>query len=144
MKHSDYRASLEHDPLYIKGLKAFKTKFALSDAVLKARMDHNWSQAELAKRVGTRQANISRIEAGNANPTLDLVHRLLDVLDVNILFTPAREARAIAICDQVYNDYSGIPVDWPSKSTKTSTAINRTFTGYQTAPKAEVLNVKQH
>jgi len=142
MKHSDYLASLEHDPLFQKGLKSFRLKFALSDAVLKARLDHNWSQAELAKRVGTRQANISRIEAGNANPTLDLIHRLVEVLDINIIFAPGGEARASAIWDQVYNDYSGIPVDWSSRSTKTSIAVTRNFAGYQIAPKTDGLNVR--
>lgn len=144
MKHSDYRASLEHDPHYIKGKKGLKTKFALGDAILRARLDHGWSQAELAKRVGTKQANISRIEAGTTNPTLDLIHRLLEALDVNIRFTPAREAQSIALYGQVYNDYIGIPVEWPSKSTVASIAINRTYTGYQTAPKTEVLNEKRH
>jgi transcriptional regulator with XRE-family HTH domain len=115
MKFRDYRASVERDPRYIKGYKALKTRFALGDAILRARMDHQWSQADLAKRVGTRQANISRVEAGTANPTLDLVNRLLDTLGISILFTKASET-AQAVCD-----YEGNPVEWPSAAI-TSTA----------------------
>jgi len=142
MKHSDYRASLEHDPLYIKGLKAFKTKFALSDAVLKARMDHNWSQAELAKRVGTRQANISRIEAGTSNPTLDLVHRLLEALNLTIIIAPVIESTSVAMSTNQYYDFDGKTVDWPSAVRATSTADNRIDEGNSTVIMMDVINDK--
>jgi transcriptional regulator with XRE-family HTH domain len=89
MKHSDYRDSIKNDPQYQEGLNEYKTRFALGDAILNARMDRGWSQEILAKRVGTKQANISRIEAGTANPTLDLIHRLLDALGLSICIVPA-------------------------------------------------------
>lgn len=126
MKLSDYRASLEHDPSYVKGLKAFKTKFTLSDAILKARMDHDWSQAELAKLVGTKQANISRIEAGTANPTLDLVHRLLAALNLSIIIVPSSlTLPSIAHSAIEYCDYDGNTINWPTALIASSTANNK-------------------
>ena len=89
MKYTDYRRQIEQDPEYRAGKNALKIYFALGDAVLRARITRGWSQAELAEKVGTKQANISRIEAGIANPTLSLIQKLTDVLQLNVLFTPA-------------------------------------------------------
>jgi ribosome-binding protein aMBF1 (putative translation factor) len=55
--------------------------------VLYARMAKGWSQSELARRVETKQANISRIEASLANPTFDLIRRLCDVLEIEVTFS---------------------------------------------------------
>ncbi len=43
-------------------------------------MEQNISQRELADRMGTKQANISRLENGNANPSLDFLKRLAKAL----------------------------------------------------------------
>jgi transcriptional regulator with XRE-family HTH domain len=40
------------------------------------------SQAQLAERIGTERSNISRIESGAHNPTLDMILRIADALDV--------------------------------------------------------------
>lgn len=45
-------------------------------AVMRARLEAGMSQAELAKKVGTGQAVISRIENGSVSPTLDMFTRL--------------------------------------------------------------------
>lgn len=45
-------------------------------ALARARRDAGLSQAALAKKVGTGQAVISRIENGTMSPTLDMVGRL--------------------------------------------------------------------
>jgi transcriptional regulator with XRE-family HTH domain len=50
--------------------------------VLRARLEKGWTQTELARRVGTKQANISRIEAGLANPTLELVQKVCKALEI--------------------------------------------------------------
>ena len=88
MKHTDYVNEIEKDPQYRLGKEALKARFALGDAVLRARIERGWSQTELAARVGTKQANISRIEAGLANPTLDLIQKIIRVLELGIEFPP--------------------------------------------------------
>jgi len=39
--------------------------------------------------VGTKQATISRIEAGLANPTLSLIRKILQALDLDLKIQPA-------------------------------------------------------
>lgn len=53
-----------------------------------ARKARNISQIELSKRSGVIQADISRIENGKANPTMNVLERLANALGmkVNISF----------------------------------------------------------
>ncbi len=53
-----------------------------------ARKARNISQAELSRKSGVIQADISRIETGKANPTINVLRRLADALemDVNLSF----------------------------------------------------------
>jgi transcriptional regulator with XRE-family HTH domain len=84
MKLSDYRAKLVENQEYVAAEKELKARFELGNAVLRGRIKRGWSQSDLAEEVGTKQANISRIEAGLANPTLDLIQRLCEVLDLEL------------------------------------------------------------
>jgi transcriptional regulator with XRE-family HTH domain len=86
MKYSDYRKKLKNKAEFQETIEQLNYRFTLGDAVLEARLKKSWSQTELARRAGTKQANISRIEAGMGNPTLDLIKRLCDVLDLEINF----------------------------------------------------------
>ncbi len=89
MKHSDFVQEIEKDPEYQEAKEALKALFALGDAVLRARIERGWSQTELARRVGTKQANISRIESGLGNPTFNLLQKILKVLDLEVHFIPS-------------------------------------------------------
>ena len=90
MKYIDFIEKIEKDPEYYQAKEALRTHFALGDAILRARIQHGWTQTELAERVGTKQANISRIEAGQGNPTLNLLQKLMRVLELDVNFTPAQ------------------------------------------------------
>jgi transcriptional regulator with XRE-family HTH domain len=87
MKLNEYRNQLEESKEYTNARRDLKLHFALADAVLKARTKKSLTQKELAKAIGTKQANISRIEAGLANPTLDFITKLTTVLDFEIEFS---------------------------------------------------------
>lgn len=65
-------------------------EFALIDALIKARAKKNLTQKQLAKKIGTKQSVISRLEIGKANPTFSFLKRLAKALNSNleIHFTP--------------------------------------------------------
>lgn len=48
--------------------------------IITARKEQNMTQAELAKRVGTQKSNISRLESGNYNPSLDFLSKVAESL----------------------------------------------------------------
>lgn len=47
--------------------------------ILKLRKQKGISQAELAKKVGTKQSNIARIEAGQQNFSIDTLEKIASV-----------------------------------------------------------------
>jgi len=59
---------------------ALKPEFALIRAVIKRRLEKKMSQKELAKRLGTKQSAISRLESGRGNPTVSFLRNLASAL----------------------------------------------------------------
>jgi ribosome-binding protein aMBF1 (putative translation factor) len=87
MKLSEFRQKLQANPEYVEAVEELQLQFELANSVLKARLKKGWSQTDLANAVGTKQANISRIESGLANPTITLVQKLIKKLDLEIKIT---------------------------------------------------------
>lgn len=53
--------------------KKLKPRYEIIEQIIQARKDQNMTQSELAKLVGTQKSNISRLESGNYNPSLDFL-----------------------------------------------------------------------
>ncbi|MDR1917337.1 MAG: helix-turn-helix transcriptional regulator [Synergistaceae bacterium] len=47
-------------------------------AIIAARIEQNLTQAELAKKTGIRQSNLSRIENGNCSPTVATLQQIAE------------------------------------------------------------------
>ncbi|MBD5509219.1 MAG: helix-turn-helix transcriptional regulator [Lachnospiraceae bacterium] len=67
--------------------KEFKTEYERLESryeaieqIVRARKEQNMTQEELAKRVGTQKSNISRLESGNYNPSLDFLVKVAESL----------------------------------------------------------------
>ena len=58
--------------------------------MIDARLSQNLTQKELSERTGIAQAEISKLENGTRNPSIKLLQRLADGMDMvlNITFTP--------------------------------------------------------
>lgn len=114
MKLNSYLNKIQEDQEYIETKDELSLHFELANAILKARLEKGWSQKELAIAVGTKQANISRIEAGLANPTLSLIHRLVKVLELELSIKPVTINYSAKFSSE--NDsVSSIRVDnWPA------------------------------
>ena len=55
---------------------ALEPEFAIIQAMINARKTAGLTQKQLAERTGIAQADISRLENGNANPSLKTLQRL--------------------------------------------------------------------
>lgn len=64
------------DPEWRNAYEEENARRAGARALMRARLEAGMSQAALAKKVGTGQAVISRIENGSVSPTLDMFGRL--------------------------------------------------------------------
>jgi len=64
------------NPAFRKAWEESKPEYLLACAMIEKRLAKKLSQRQLAKKVKTTQAVISRIESMNANPSLFLLKRL--------------------------------------------------------------------
>jgi DNA-binding XRE family transcriptional regulator len=72
------------DPEFRKEYEALGPEFELIESIIIRRMELKMSQEELAAKVGTGQAAISRLESGNANPTLASIAEIAEALDAEL------------------------------------------------------------
>ncbi len=88
--HEQFRKRLLAKPGVRRAYEELQPEFAIVRAIVEARAKKNISQEELAKRMGTGQAVISRLEGANASPSLSLIKRLANALNlkVELRFTP--------------------------------------------------------
>ena len=63
-------------PEFKKEYDLLEVEFAIIDAIFKARETTGMTQKELAEITGIAQADISRLETGNANPSLKTLQKL--------------------------------------------------------------------
>lgn len=64
------------DPKFKKEWDDSEMEYQLMMMVLKARNEQNLTQSELAERTGIRQSNISRIEKGQAMPSISTLNKI--------------------------------------------------------------------
>lgn len=64
------------DPEYTEEYNALAEKFAIASAVMAARCHAGLTQAELAKRMGTTQSVIARLETGRSRPSTSTLEKL--------------------------------------------------------------------
>lgn len=89
MKYKGYKVyTFEEDlkkrlknPKFRKEWEDSEVEYQLSCRLIEARLKNKLSQRDLAKKVGTSQAAISRIEGMNGNPSLSLLKRISAALD---------------------------------------------------------------
>ena len=72
------------EPDFRREYEAIGPKFELIESIIKRRIELKMSQEELAAKVGTGQAAISRLERGNANPTLASLVEIAAALEANL------------------------------------------------------------
>ena len=86
----EVKRDLLKDPEVRREYERLKPEYEIIKAMIEARKKKTTTQAKLAKKLGTTQSAIARVESGNGNPTLKFMHRLADALDMKleIRFTP--------------------------------------------------------
>jgi DNA-binding XRE family transcriptional regulator len=89
-RKSDFQIGLEKDLQNLEFKKewdALELEFQIQAALMQARIDADMTQAELAKKSGVRQSNISRIESGAVLPRLDTLETLARALGKQLKIT---------------------------------------------------------
>ena len=90
MTLKEYKNKRMQDPAFAKEYEALQPEMNIIRAIIDARISQNLTQKELSERTGIAQEEISRLENGTRNPSIRLLQRLADGMDMvlNISFTP--------------------------------------------------------
>ena len=78
------------DNEFVKEYEAIQPELDVIRAIVDARTSQNMTQKELAERTGINQADISKLENGTRNPSVNLLKRLAEGLGMalKIEFVP--------------------------------------------------------
>lgn len=89
-KYDDFLNEQLQDDEFKKEYENQQPEFDVIRALVEARISRNLTQKELAERTGIHQADISKLENGTRNPSVNLLKRLAEGLDMmlKIEFVP--------------------------------------------------------
>ncbi|TEU16200.1 MAG: helix-turn-helix domain-containing protein [Dehalococcoidia bacterium] len=82
--YDEFEAELLKKPEIRKEYEALKPKYDMVRILIARRSKLGMSQTELARRIGTRQPAISRLEKGDYNTTLSTLLRATEALGLDI------------------------------------------------------------
>ncbi len=79
---SEVKKELMKNPQFVKEYEAIQPEMDIIRALVDARTSRNITQQELAEKTGINQADISKIENGTRNPSINLLKRLAEGMDM--------------------------------------------------------------
>lgn len=83
----EVKGDLLKDPEFAEEVKKLEPEYQIINQLIKARTEQNMTQEELARKIGTKQGNISRLEKGNANPSLQFLKKVARGLGKELLIS---------------------------------------------------------
>jgi len=83
-KFKELKKSILKDEQVARYYKDLEPKYVVISQVIKARLQKGFSQEALAKKIGTKQSAISRLESGNYNPSLAFLTKVSKALGVKL------------------------------------------------------------
>ncbi|MGM4982565.1 helix-turn-helix domain-containing protein [Rhizobium sp. 11_C7_N12_5] len=88
-KIAELKKKLMNNPEFRQEYEKADAEFQLVEALIGARTKANLSQAELARRIGTTQSAIARLEGGGVSPSLNTLRRYAEAtgskLEINLV-----------------------------------------------------------
>lgn len=92
-KYDDFLAEQLQDEEFKKEFDDLHHEIDVIQAIVDARVSQNLTQKQLAERSGINQADISKLENGTRNPSINLLKRLADGMDMalKIEFIPKQK-----------------------------------------------------
>ena len=84
MDWDDFEKELFKRPGFKEAQKETRLEYEIARALIKARIEKGLTQAEVAKRMNTKQSVISRVENAKTIPSLSFLKRLAEVLNASL------------------------------------------------------------
>ena len=95
----DYLSEQMQDPEFRAEYEALEPEFTIIQAMIDARKKTGLTQQELSARTGIAQGDISKIETGEANPSLNTLKRLAAGMDMRLklAFLPIEDNQGVGV-----------------------------------------------
>ena len=100
MKLKDYREKRMQDPEMQAAYQKLRPKLELGQQILELRLERGWTQKELAKKAGTKQANISRLENALLNPSIEMLQKVANALGAELSVQIMPEGQAVQVSQE--------------------------------------------
>ena len=81
---NDFEKELLARPGFKEALEETRLEYEIARALIKARLEKGLTQAEIAKRMNTKQSVISRVENARTMPSLAFLKRLAEALNASL------------------------------------------------------------
>lgn len=85
--HEELHREWMKDPEFRREYEKLEPEFQIARQIIGARIKQKMTQKELAEKIGTGQAVISRLEGMNAKPSISLLTRVAQALKTEINIT---------------------------------------------------------
>ena len=82
--YTNFKKRLLKDKRIKKAYDALGPEFELIGTIIKKRLEQGITQKELARKIGSKQPVISRLERGTYNPSIKFLHRVANALDAEL------------------------------------------------------------
>ena len=88
----EFKVEQMKNPEFVKEYNSIQPEMDVIRAMVDARTSQNLTQKQLAERTGINQADISKLENGTRNPSINLLKRLADGMGMvlKIEFVPKK------------------------------------------------------
>ncbi|MBI2053787.1 MAG: helix-turn-helix transcriptional regulator [Candidatus Staskawiczbacteria bacterium] len=86
-KEIDFQSFLEEqlkDPESRRLFDEYGRQLEIAYQILQLRKEKKLSQAQLAKKIGTKQSNIARMESGQQNFSVEILEKIADAFGCNL------------------------------------------------------------
>ena len=83
-RYKQFKTQLFKDKDVRKFYKELKPEFELVRILIRKRLEMGFTQQELARKIGTKQSAISRLESGRYNPTIQILHKIAQALNTDL------------------------------------------------------------
>ncbi len=80
----DLKKRMLADPEARRYYDELEPEYEIIRSVIRQRIKKNMTQAQLARKIGTKQSAIARLESGGYNPSLEMLQKVAKALDAKL------------------------------------------------------------
>ncbi|MBU0998038.1 helix-turn-helix domain-containing protein [Patescibacteria group bacterium] len=82
---NSYKKELLKDKKVLKEFNRLEPRYQIISQLIETRTKKGITQKELAKRIGTKQSAIARVESGTVNPTITFLEKITNALESKLI-----------------------------------------------------------